>query len=272
MRMKMLENQVAIITGSGRGVGRALAEMMAEQGASIVVSDRDHEPANETVQAIVEKGGKAISVVGDVTAEDFPKMIIGKAIEEFGKLDILVNNAGYTWDGMIHKMTDEQFQAMLDIHLIAPFRLIREASPYMRDAGKADLENGIEHYRKIVNVSSVAGVMGNVGQANYSSAKAGMIGLTKTVAREWAQFNVNCNAVAFGMIDTRLTQAKEKGEVVNGQAVGIPEKVRQMFAQSIPQKRAGSAREAAEAILYLASPLSNYVNGQVLNVNGGWYT
>ncbi|MCF6093670.1 SDR family oxidoreductase [Microaerobacter geothermalis] len=270
--MKMLENQVAIITGSGRGVGRAVAEMMAEHGARVVVSDLDPEPAVEAVKEIRAKGGAAISVVGNVTDPDFPKKIIGETIQAFGKLDILINNAGYTWDGMIHKMTDEQFQAMLDIHLIGPFRLIREAAPYFRDAGKADIEQGTLHYRKIVNVSSVAGVMGNVGQANYSSAKAGLIGLTKTVAREWGPFNVNCNAVAFGLIDTRLTQAKEMGEKVNGVEVGIPQKVRQMFEQSIPQKRAGTVEEAAAGIFYLASPFSNYTNGHVLHINGGWYT
>lgn len=270
--MKLLENQVAIITGSGRGVGRTLAEILVEHGAKVVISDKDHHVAEETLQAITAKGGEAISVVGDVTGVDFPKKLIDETITSFGKLDILVNNAGYTWDSLIHKMSDEQFQKMLDIHLIAPFRLIREAAPYLREEGKQDIEAGRVHYRKIVNVSSVAGVMGNVGQANYASAKAGLIGLTKTVAKEWAGFNVNCNAVAFGLIDTRLTQPKEKGECVEGVAVGIPEKVRKMFEQSIPQKRAGSMREAAEGILYLASPLSNYVNGQVLNINGGMYT
>lgn len=270
--MGMLDNQVALITGSGRGVGRAVAEMMAEHGARVVVSDKDQEPAEEVVQAIKAKGGEAIAVSGDVTAPEFAGTIIRETIAAFGQLDILVNNAGYTWDSLIHKMSDEQFQKMLDIHLIAPFRLIREAAPYLRDAGKADVEQGVNRYRKIVNVTSVAGVMGNVGQANYSSAKAGLIGLTKTVAKEWAGFQVNCNAVAFGLIDTRLTQAKEKGETVDGVAVGIPEKVRNMFEQSIPQKRAGLAEEAAQGIFYLASPLSNYVNGQVLHINGGMYT
>lgn len=269
--MRLLENKVAIITGAGRGVGRKVAEFFAEEGAAVVVSDRDEAPAVECVRMIQEKGGKAIAVVGDVTSTDFPSHIMRETIQAFGKLDILVNNAGYTWDGMVHKMTDEQFQAMLDIHLIAPFRLIREAAPYLRNEGKKDMENGVQNYRKIVNVSSVAGMMGNVGQANYASAKAGLIGLTKTIAREWAPYQVNCNAVAFGMIDTRLTQAKEKGEVVNGVQVGIPEKVRTMFEKSIPQKRAGTVEEAAQSILFLSSPLSNYINGQVLNVNGGWY-
>lgn len=268
----LLKDQIAIITGAGRGVGKRLAEIFAEQGARLVVSDKDEEPALEVTETIRKNEGDAIYVVGDVTSPEFPQHIVMKTIEHFGKIDILVNNAGYTWDGMIHQLSDEQFQAMLDIHLIAPFRLIREAAPYLRDAGKEDLKEGREHYRKIVNVTSVAGVMGNIGQANYSSAKAGLIGLTKTVAKEWAPYQVNCNAVAFGMIDTRLTQAKEKGETVNGIQIGIPEKIRQMFEQSIPQKRAGTVGEAAQSILFLASPLSNYINGQVLHVNGGWYT
>lgn len=270
--MQLLEGKVAVITGSGRGVGRAAAELFAEHGAAVVVNDLDGAPAAEAVAAIEAKGGKAIAVSGSVTEADFPKRIIQEAVQAFGRLDILVNNAGYTWDSLIHKMTDEQFQAMLDVHLIAPFRLIREATPYMRDAAKAEMEQGQQVYRKIVNVSSVAGIMGNVGQANYSSAKAGVVGLTKTIAREWGPFNINCNAVAFGLIDTRLTQSKEKGESVQGVAVGIPEKIRAMFEQSIPQRRAGTPEEAAQAIFYLASPLSNYVNGQVLNVNGGFYT
>ncbi|KQL49432.1 3-oxoacyl-ACP reductase [Brevibacillus choshinensis] len=269
---RMLENQIAIITGSGRGVGREVALMMAEHGAKVVVSDRDEGPANEVAAEIRDSGGEALVYCGNVTASDFAKGIIGETISAFGRLDILVNNAGYTSDALIHKMTDEQFQAMLDIHLIAPFRLIREASPYMRDAAKKEIEQGIVHHRKIVNVSSVAGISGNVGQANYSSAKAGMVGLTKTVAKEWAGFNINSNAVAFGFIDTRLTQPKELGETVDGVAVGIPEKVRNMFIDKIPQKRAGDPKEAAAGIFYLASPLSNYVNGQVLHINGGTYT
>ncbi|RLQ95455.1 SDR family NAD(P)-dependent oxidoreductase [Falsibacillus albus] len=268
----MLENQVAIITGSGRGVGRAVALQMAKSGAKVVVSDRDEAPTMEVVEEIRSNGGEALAFPGDVTDSHFAAEIMKTAAETFGGIDILVNNAGYTWDGMIHKMTDEQFQAMLDIHLIAPFKLIREAAPYFREAGKKDIENGTPKYRKIVNVSSVAGVMGNVGQANYSSAKAGLIGLTKTVAREWGAFNVNCNAVAFGLIDTRLTQKKEIGEKVNGVEVGIPEKVRTMFEKSIPQGRGGTPDEAAQGIFYLASPLSNYTNGQVLHINGGWYT
>lgn len=270
--MQLLKDQVAVITGSGRGVGRALALMMAEQGASVVVSDKDRESAEQVVSLIKKNGGTSIAIAGDVTSADFSRMILNQTMAAFGRLDILVNNAGFTWDSLIHKMSDEQFQKMLDIHLVAPFRLIREAAPYFRDAGRRDLDEGKIHYKKIVNVTSVAGVMGNVGQANYASAKAGLIGLTKTVAREWASYRVNCNAVAFGMIDTRLTQVKETGEEVDGITLGIPEKVRGMFEQSIPQKRAGTTEEAAQSILYLASPLSNYINGQVIHVNGGMYT
>ncbi|MGB8955986.1 MAG: SDR family oxidoreductase [Tumebacillaceae bacterium] len=270
--MMTFAGKVAIVTGSGRGVGRAAAEMFAEQGAKVVINDLDEAPAAEAVAAIRAKGGEAIAVVGNVTAAEFPKRIIEETIKAFGRLDILVNNAGYTWDGLLHKMTDEQFQAMLDVHLITPFRLIREAAPYMRDAAKAEIEAGQEaSYRKIINVSSVAGVSGNVGQANYSSAKAGVVGLTKTVAKEWGGFNINCNCVAFGLIDTRLTQEKG-GESIGDIALGIPQKVRQMFEQSIPQRRAGTPEEAAGAIVYLASPLSDYVNGQVLHINGGLYT
>jgi 3-oxoacyl-[acyl-carrier protein] reductase len=272
MTGRMLEGQVAIITGAGRGVGRATAELFAEHGAKVVVSDLDLAPAEEVVAAIQAKGGEAIAVHGNVTEADFAKRIIQATAEAYGGVDILVNNAGYTNDSLIHKMTDEQFQAMLDVHLIAPFRLIREAVPYFRDQAKKEMEQGIVRYRKIVNVSSVAGIMGNVGQANYASAKSGVVGLTKTVAKEWAAFNVNCNTVAFGMIDTRLTRPKENGETVEGVSVGIPEKVRQMFESSIPQKRAGTADEAAAGIFYLSSPLSNYVNGVVLNINGGMYT
>lgn len=264
--MSILANQVALITGAGRGVGKAVAEQVAKAGAKVVVCDLDEEVAHEVVEMIRTSGGEAVPFIGDVTKATFPKQVVEKTIQTFGHIDILVNNAGYTWDGMVHKMSDELFQAMLDIHLLTPFRLIREVAPYFR----SPREDGV--YRKIVNVSSVAGVMGNVGQANYASAKAGLIGLTKTIAREWASFQVNCNSVAFGMIDTRLTQVKENGEQLKGISLGIPEKVREMFAQSIPQKRPGTTDEAADAIFYLLSPYSNYVNGQVLHVNGGWYT
>lgn len=272
---KMLDGKVAIITGSGRGIGRAAAMMFAAEGARVVVSDIDAKPAEETVADIKSAGGEAIAYVGDATAEDFAEGIVKAAVDTWGGLHIIVNNAGFTWDSMIHKMTDEQWDTILNLHLKSPFRLIRAAKPYFCDAAKQEMAEGKTPVaRKIVNVSSIAGVGGNVGQANYSSGKAGVIGLTKTIGKEWARYNVQANAVAFGMIDTRLTQAKEKGEAVDqgGEKIelGIPEKQRQMFAHMIPMGRAGSAEEAASAMLFFASPLSNYVSGQCLVVGGGF--
>ncbi len=272
---KILQNRVAIITGSGRGIGRATAMMLAEQGARVVISDIDAAPAEDTVNDIKKAGGEAIAYVGDAMAPDFAEGIVNKSVETWGGLHIIVNNAGFTWDAMIHKMTEEQWDKILDLHLKAPWRIIQAAKPYFCDAAKEEMEkDGKAVARKIINISSVAGVGGNVGQANYSAAKSGVIGLTKSVSKEWARFNVQANVVAFGLIDTRLTQSKEKGNAVEvgGEkvAVGIPEKQKQVFTQMIPMGRAGTAEEAASAIMFFASPLSNYVSGQCLVVAGGF--
>lgn len=271
---RMLSNKVAIITGSGRGIGRATAVMFAQEGAKVVVSDLDAEPAEQTVADIKANGGEAVAHVGDVTAPGFAEGIVKAAIDTWGSLHILVNNAGFTWDALIHKMPDEQWDKILDLHLKAPFRLIRAAKPWFCDAAKQEAEEGRNVSRKIINVSSVAGVSGNVGQANYSSAKAGIIGLTKAMSKEWARYNVQANCVAFGFIDTRLTQEKEKGISVEaaGQqiAVGVPKSQRDIFIKMIPMGRPGTPEEAARAILFFASPLSDYVSGQVLIVGGGF--
>lgn len=269
----MLKDKVAIITGSGRGIGRAAAIMFAQEGAKVVVSDIDAEPAGKTVSDIEKQGGEATAFVGDVTEDDFAEGIVKTAADKWGGIHVIVNNAGYTWDALIHKMSDEQWDTILDLHLRAPFRIIRAAKPYFCDAAKQEGEEGKSVARKIINVSSAAGLGGNLGQANYASAKSGMVGLTKTLSKEWARYNVQANAVAFGFVDTRLTQDKEAGITVeaggNKVAVGVPAKQRQIFTQMIPMGRAGTVEEAAGAILFFASPLSDYVSGQVLICGGG---
>ena len=272
--MELLDGKTAIITGSGRGIGAATAKLLAEHGARVVVSDLDDEPAQETASAIRAAGGQAVVLAGDVTHPDFPAALVQKAVDSFGGLDILVNNAGFTWDGMIHKMTDQQWDAILQVHLTAPFRMVRAAAEVMRERAKTEMEQyGQAQVRKIVNVSSTSGTDGNVGQANYAAGKAGIIGLTKTIAKEWGRFNIYANAVAFGWIETRLTAAKTEGETIEvaGQqvALGIPQVGLDARKKIIPLGRPGTPEEAAGPILFLCSPLSNYVTGHVLMVTGG---
>jgi 3-oxoacyl-[acyl-carrier protein] reductase len=272
--MILLDGKVAILTGSGRGIGAAAAKLFASEGASVVVCDLDPVPAEETVSAIKAAGGKAIAVPGDMTDPAFPEQLVAKTIDTFGGLDVIVNNAGYTWDAVIHKMTDKQWQAMLDIHVTAPFRLIRAAASFIRETAKKEAEQqGRANARKIINVSSVSGTQGNAGQANYSTAKAGVTGLTKTLAKEWGSFNVQVNCVAYGWIETRLTQAKEAAEKIerSGEqiAIGVPGQMREMMKMLVPLGRPGTPEEAAGPMLFFASPLSNYVSGIVLEVHGG---
>ncbi|HET9242701.1 MAG TPA: SDR family NAD(P)-dependent oxidoreductase [Gaiella sp.] len=271
--MGVLDGRAAIVTGSARGIGRAAAVLLAEHGARVLVTDLDADLADEAASAIP---GETAVVAGDLTSDGVPEAVVQRAIDEFGQLDIVVNNAGYTWDGMAHKLSDEQFRAMLEIHTIAPFRLLRAAAPYLREAGKADKEAGREVFRKVVNVTSISGTQGNVGQANYAAAKAGLVGLTKSLAREWGPFKVNVNAVAFGFVDTRLTAASDEGETITrGDAeipLGIPGKMRELASTIIPLGRPATPDEAAGAIFFLCSPWSNFVHGQVLTVNGGQTT
>jgi 3-oxoacyl-[acyl-carrier protein] reductase len=269
----VLDGKAAIVTGSARGIGRATAELLAEQGAHVLINDLDGDVAEEASKAIA---GETASFAGDLTKDGVPDRLVETAVEAFGKLDIVVNNAGYTWDAPLHKMSDEQFQAMLDIHNVVPFRVLRAAAPHMREPAKKERDEGAEVFRKIVNVSSVSGMMGNAGQANYASGKAGVVGLTKTLAKEWGQFKINVNAVAFGFVETRLTAAKEDAGTFDkdGQEIklGIPEQMRQMASMLIPLGRPATPEEAAGGIFFLCSPWSNYVHGQVLNVTGGQFT
>jgi 3-oxoacyl-[acyl-carrier protein] reductase len=271
--MGVLDGKVAIVTGSARGIGRATAELLSEQGARVLINDLDADVAEQTAGEIA---GETAVYGGDLTKESAADELVKTAIDAFGQIDIIVNNAGYTLDAPIHKMSDEQFQRMLDIHTIVPFRVIRAAAPHLREPAKKEREEGREVFRKIVNVSSISGTMGNAGQANYSSGKAGVVGLTKTLAKEWGQFKINVNAVAFGYIETRLTASKDEANTmeIGGEKVqlGIPDQLRGMAAMLIPLGRPGTPEEAAGGVFFLCSPWSNYVHGQVLNVTGGQFT
>lgn len=273
--MSKLSGKVALVSGSGRGIGRAIALKLASEGAAVVVNDLDSAPADETVALIKSAGGRAVACNGSVTAAGFADRFVATAIDTFGGLDIIINNAGYTWDNVIQKMTDEQWDAILDVHLKAPFRILRAASEFIRSAAKKEAEEGRPVHRKVVNISSVAGLSGNAGQANYSSAKAGINGLTRALSKEWGRYRVNVNSVAFGVIHTRLTEASADGSAsidVEGRQIKVgvnPEIVRSM-EKMIPLGRAGTAEEAAGAVYLMCIPESDYVSGEVLICGGGF--
>ena len=251
--MGVLDDKVAIVTGSARGIGKATAELLSEHGAKVVVNDLDGDAAQETADAIA---GETAVYAGDLTAEGSPEALVQTALDAWGKIDIIVNNAGYTLDAPIHKMSDDWFQKMLDIHLVAPFRVIRAAAPHLREPAKAERERGEEVFRKIVNVSSISGTMGNAGQANYSAGKAGVVGLTKTLAKEWGQFKVNVNAVAFGWIETRLTASKDDTNVAEiaarrcssaspSRCAGWPRRSSPSAARAPPRRRRAASSSCA---------------------------
>jgi 3-oxoacyl-[acyl-carrier protein] reductase len=271
--MGLLDGKAAIVTGSARGIGRATAELFVSEGAKVLINDLDADVAEQTASEI---DGETAVFAGDLTKSGAADELVKAANDAFGSVDIVVNNAGYTWDGVAHKMSDEQFQAMLDIHTIVPFRVARALAPTWREAAKAERGEGKEVFRKIVNVSSTSGMMGNAGQVNYSAAKMGVVGITKTLAKEWGQFKINVNAVAFGFVETRLTGAKEAGEEMTAPGgekieLGIPEQMRAMASAIIPLGRPATPEEASGPVLFLSSPLANYMHGQVLNVTGGMF-
>lgn len=272
--MGKLDGKVALITGSGRGIGREIALKLAVDGASIVVNDLDASFAEETVKLIEDAGSKAVACVGSVTDKDFGDKIVKTAIDSFGGVDIIVNNAGYTWDNTVGKMTDEQWYAMLDVHMTAPFRILRAAADFIRAAAKTEAEEGREVFRKVVNISSLAGVGGNAGQLGYGAAKAGVNGMTKVMSKEWGRYKVNVNSVAFGLIKTRLTEAaagtgaiKVEGKDIK---VGVNPEVMKSLEAGIPLGRGGTPEEAAGAVYLFCIPESNYVSGQVLVCSGGY--
>jgi len=268
-----LEGRTALVTGSARGIGRAIATALLASGANVMVTDLDTAQLEQSASELAQPE-RVRHVAADLTQPSFPAAVVEATLTAFGAIDIIVNNAGYTWDTVIQKMTDEQFQAMLDIHLVAPFRILRAASEYIRSAAKSEAAAGRRVMRKVVNITSIAGTDGNPGQAAYSSAKAGVIGLTKTLAKEWGRYNVNVNAVGFGLIETRLVQPasiEDSTLNVSGNAikVGVPLQALEHLVASCPLGRLGTPEEAANAVLFFCSPLSDYVTGEVLICGGG---
>jgi 3-oxoacyl-[acyl-carrier protein] reductase len=271
---RKLEGKVALVSGSGRGIGREIALKLASEGARVVVNDLDAAPAAETVAEIKAAGGQAMACPGSVTEAGFAERFVAAAVDGFGGLDIIVNNAGYTWDNVVQKMSDEQWDAMLAVHLTAPFRIIRAASGFIRETARREADEGREVFRKVVNISSTSGVFGNAGQANYAAAKAGINGLTRAMAKEWGRYKVCVNSVAFGLIKTRLTEADANAGAtieVEGRSirVGVNPQILKTAESQIPLGRGGHPFEAAGAVYLFCIPESNYVTGQVLVCGGG---
>ncbi|GAA4383160.1 SDR family NAD(P)-dependent oxidoreductase [Tsukamurella soli] len=273
--MGKLDGKSSLVTGAGRGIGRAIALKLASEGARVVVNDLDSEPAHAVVDEVRALGGEAVAVPGSVVEDGFAERFVQTAVDEFGGVDIIINNAGYTWDAVIQKMTDDQWRAIVDLHLKAPFDILRAAQPVISAAAKAEKAEGRAVHRKVVNISSVAGVFGNAGQANYSAAKAGVIGLTKTLAKEWGRYNVNVNCVAFGFILTRLTEVSADGDAtidIEGREikVGVNPAVLEALKSGIPLGRSGTPEEAAGSVVMLTYPEADYVSGQLLVTGGGF--
>jgi 3-oxoacyl-[acyl-carrier protein] reductase len=270
-----LEGKTALVTGAGRGIGKAIAKRLVGAGAKVMVNDLDETMLLES-EAELGEPGHVSHVTGDLTDPAIPEMIVHATLAEFGSIDIIVNNAGYSWDNVIQKTSDEQFQAMLDIHLVTPFRILRAASAFIRESAKKEIAANQRVMRKVVNITSIAGTDGNPGQAGYSAGKAGIIGLTKTLAKEWGRYNVNVNAVGFGLIGTRLVQpitdANAKMEMHGHEIrLGVQPNLLDSVRSACPLGRLGTPEEAAGPVLFFCSPLSDYVTGEVLICGGGFH-
>jgi 3-oxoacyl-[acyl-carrier protein] reductase len=267
-----LEGRTALVTGSGRGIGRAIASRLLSAGANVMLNDMDEAVLLEA-EAALGHPERVRHITGDLTLPTNPAAVVEATLSAFGSIDIVVNNAGYTWDSVIQKTTDEQFQAMLDIHLVTPFRILRAASEYIRSAAKTEAAANRRVMRKVVNITSIAGTDGNPGQAGYGSAKAGVIGLTKTMAKEWGRYNANVNAVGFGLIETRLVQPQPGDAQLHMRGtdikIGVPPQALDSLKEKCPLSRLGTPEEAANAVLFFCSPLSDYVTGEVLICGGG---
>lgn len=272
--MSRIENKIAIVTGSGRGIGRAIALKLAAEGAKVVVNDLDDAPALETRTIMEKQGFEAHCFIGDVTEKDFGDQLITETLDRFGGIDIIVNNAGYIWNTAIQNHTDEQWYAMIDVHATAPFRILRAASRFFRDAARREQAAGKVQCRKIVNVSSLSGLSGNATQLAYSAGKAAVIGMTKTLAKEWGRYNVTVNCVAFGDIATRLTQPLDDGPKTitvkeRELKVGLDKHFFEMEKLMTPLGRRGTVEEAAGAVYLFCIPESDFITGQVLSCCGG---
>ncbi len=269
-----LAGKTAIVTGGGRGIGRAIVHRLVSAGANVLACDLDQQALQQT-QASARNSDRVALIYGDLMEPTFPQHIVDAALKSFGSIDIVVNCAGFSWDSVIQKTSDEQFLAMLNIHVVAPFRLLRAASDYLRATAKRETAAGQRVMRKVVNITSISGTEGNPGQAGYSAGKSGVIGLTKTLAKEWGRYNINVNAVGFGLIQTRMTQPltpEAKIEMVGKEIpIGVQPAMLDSIAAACPLGRIGTPEEAAGAVLFFCSPLSDYVTGEVLICSGGYH-
>jgi 3-oxoacyl-[acyl-carrier protein] reductase len=268
-----LSGKTAIVTGGGRGIGKAIVQRLVSAGANALVCDLDEETLQD-MKASVGNSGRVSTIRGDLMQPDVPQQIVDAALQAFGSIDIIVNCAGFSWDSVIQKTSDEQFLAMLNIHIMAPFRLLRAASGYLRETAKREIAGDHRVMRKVVNITSISGIDGNPGQAGYAAGKAGVIGLTKTLSKEWGRYNINVNAVGFGLIQTRMTQPLKPGGELNIGGKEIPIGVQPALLDAAvvacPLGRLGTPEEAAGAVLFFCSPLSDYVTGEVLICGGGY--